>query len=139
MLRHATFNILTTFWGFIPRLFSLHGLVKKCVTFNKSFLQFIFKCNLYCICIGMRREIYNEIYSLSPKEISRANPEGFPKGSGYILLYFPTWVPIQSFSITTPALTFLGVKYWKSWFSVLLQQLGKTGKYCPVDWAILES
>ena len=34
----------------------------------------------------------------------------------------------------------LGDQYWKSWFSVLLrQQLGNTGKYCPVDRAIMES
>ena len=30
-----------------------------------------------------------------------------------------------------------GDQYWKRWFSVLLWQLGNTGKYCPVDWAIL--
>ena len=29
-----------------------------------------------------------------------------------------------------------GYQYWKSWFSILLRQLGK---YCLVDWEILES
>ena len=59
--------------------------------------------------------------------------------------YFPTYseiwspdLPLQTFSIKTPALTFLGEKYWKSRFPVLLQELGNTGKYCPADWAILE-
>ena len=63
--------------------------------------------------------------------------EGFPLGislcSGYILLYIPTQVTIQTFSMTTPALTFLGDQYWKSWFSVLPRLLGNTGKYYPVD------
>ena len=53
-------------------------------------------------------------YSLIPREIPRAKPEGFPEGSGYILLYFLTRVTVQTFSITNPALTFLGDQYWKS-------------------------
>ena len=84
-------------------------------------------------------EGYTMKYSLSPREIPRAKPEGFPEGSGYISLYFLTWVKIQTFSITNPALTFLGDQYLKNWFSVLLRQLGNTGKYYPVDWAIRES
>ena len=40
-------------------------------------------------------------YSLSPKEIPRAEPEGFPEGSGNISMYTPTRVTIQSFSITS--------------------------------------
>ena len=43
-------------------------------------------------------------------------------------------VTIQTFLITNTALTFLGYQYWKSWFSVLHQQLGYTRKYYPVDW-----
>ena len=31
---------------------------------------------------------------------TRAKPKGFPEGSGYISLYIPTWVTIQTFSIT---------------------------------------
>ena len=69
----------------------------------------------------------------------RAKPKGFSKGSGYISLYIPTRLTIQTFSITTPALTFLGDQYGKSWFTVLLRQLGNTGKFYPVFWAILES
>ena len=53
-------------------------------------------------------------YSLSPREIPRAKPEGFPEGSGYISLYILTIVTIQTFSMTTPGLTFLGDQYWKS-------------------------
>ena len=78
-------------------------------------------------------------YSLGLREILRAKPEGFPEGSGYISSYIPTRVTIQTFSITALALTVLGDQYWKSWFSVLLCLLDNTGKYCPVDWAILES
>ena len=50
-------------------------------------------------------------YSLSPREILKAKPEGFPEGSGYISSYFLTQVTIQTFSITNPALTFLGDQY----------------------------
>ena len=51
-------------------------------------------------------------YSLSPREIPRAKPEGFLEGlSGYISLYFLTLVTIQTFSITNPGLTFLGDQY----------------------------
>jgi hypothetical protein len=49
--------------------------------------------------------IYNEIWE---------EPEGFPEGSGYISSYFLTRVTIQTFSITNPALAFLGDQYWKS-------------------------
>ena len=40
-------------------------------------------------------------YCLSPREIPRAEPDGFPEGSGNISLYTPTGVTIQSFSITS--------------------------------------
>ena len=33
-------------------------------------------------------------YSRSPREILRAEPEGFPEGSGYISPYIPTRVTI---------------------------------------------
>ena len=39
-------------------------------------------------------------YSLSTREIPRAEPEGFPEGSGYISPYIPTGVIIQTFSIS---------------------------------------
>ena len=67
-------------------------------------------------------------YSLSPREIPWAKPEGFPKGPGYISLYFPTQVTIQTFSITTPALTFLGDQYWKVDYP-----------YCSDSWVIWEN
>ena len=44
-------------------------------------------------------------YSLSPREIVRAKPEGFPESSGYISSYIPT----QTFSIKTPAFSFLNI------------------------------
>ena len=40
-------------------------------------------------------------YRLSPREILRAEPEGFPEGSGDISSYTPTQVTIQEFSITS--------------------------------------
>ena len=45
-------------------------------------------------------------YSLSPREIRRAKPEGFPEALGYISSYFLNQVTIQTFSITNPALIF---------------------------------
>ena len=50
-------------------------------------------------------------YSLRPMEILRAKPKAIPEGSGYISSYFLTQVTIQKFSITNPALTFLGDQY----------------------------
>ena len=44
-------------------------------------------------------------YILSPREIPRAKLKRFPEGLGYISSYFPTRVKIQTFSITTPAMT----------------------------------
>ena len=40
-------------------------------------------------------------YRLSLRENPRAEPEGFPDGSGDISSYTPTLVTIQSFSITS--------------------------------------
>ena len=60
-------------------------------------------------------------YSLSPREIPRSKSKGFPEGLGYISLYIPTRVTIQTFPITTPTLSFLEAF------------LGNTGKYCLVD------
>ena len=39
-------------------------------------------------------------YSLSTREIPRAEPKGFPEGRGYISPYIPTSVIIQRFSIS---------------------------------------
>ena len=86
-----------------------------------------------------REEVYTMKYTLSLREIPRAKPEGFPEGLGYIPSYFQTRVTIQTFLITTSALTFLGDQYWKSWFFVLLRQLDNTKKYFLVDWAIMKN
>ena len=67
-------------------------------------------------------------YSLSPREIPRAKPEGYPEGSGYISLYIPTQITIQTFSITTPALSFLGINIGRVDFP-----------YCYKSWAIREN
>ena len=53
-------------------------------------------------------------YILSPREILRAKPEGFPVGFDYISSYFLTQVRIQTFSITIPAIIFLGDQNWNS-------------------------
>ena len=56
-------------------------------------------------------------YSLSTREIPRAEPEGFPEESGYISPYIPTGVIIQTFSISKSiflVLSFLVGEYWKS-------------------------
>ena len=53
------------------------------------------------------------IYSMSPKEIPKAKPEGFPMDSGYFSQYIPTQITIHTFSISIPVLSFLGEQYWK--------------------------
>ena len=52
-------------------------------------------------------------YSLSPREIPRSLPDGFSGGLGYISSYILTRVTIQTFSITTPALSFLEINIEK--------------------------
>ena len=47
--------------------------------------------------------------SLSPREIPKAKAEGFPGSLGYIVANISTQVTIQTFSITTPAFSFLEV------------------------------
>ena len=67
-------------------------------------------------------------YSLSPNEMLRAKPEGFPEGSGYILSYIPTRVTLHTFPITTPALSFLEIN------------IGRVNSlYCSNSWAIREN
>ena len=67
-------------------------------------------------------------YSLSLREIPRAKAEGFPEGSGNISSNIPTQVTIQTFSITTPALTFLEIN------------IGRVDSpYCFNSWAIREN
>ena len=67
-------------------------------------------------------------YSRSPREIARAKPEGFAEGSGYILSYNPTPVTIQTFSIKTPALTFLEINIRRVYFP-----------YCSDSWGIWQN
>ena len=68
------------------------------------------------------------IYSLSPREIMRTKPKGFPEGSGYRSSCIPTQVTIQTFSITTPALSFLEIN------------IGRVDSlYCSDSWAIWEN
>ena len=67
-------------------------------------------------------------YSMSPREIPRAKPKGFPEGLGYISLYILTRVTIQTFSIKTPALSFLEIN------------IGRVDSpYCSDSWAIWEN
>ena len=48
-------------------------------------------------------------YSLTTREIVRAEPEGFPEGSGYISPYIRTWVIIQTFSISKSYTSSIGL------------------------------
>ena len=52
------------------------------------------------VSVLLQEEGYTVKYGRSPREIPRAEPEGFPEGSGYISPYIPTRVTIQTFSIT---------------------------------------
>ena len=67
-------------------------------------------------------------YCLSPREIQRAKPEGFPKGRGYISSYILTEVTLQTFLITNPALAFMEIN------------IGRVhSPYCSNSWAIREN
>ena len=61
-------------------------------------------------------------------EILRAKSKGCPEGSGYISLYIPTRVTIETFSITTLALTFLEINIGRS-----------DSPYYSDSWAIREN
>ena len=64
---------------------------------------------------------------LSPREIPKAEPEEIFKGVGYILMYIPTRVIIQTLSISknySSRIVLPCSAIWKSWFSILLWQLG---------------
>ena len=67
-------------------------------------------------------------YSLSQREILRATPKRFLEGSGYISSYIATPVTIQTFLITTAALTFLEINIGR-FYSL----------YCSDSWAIWEN
>ena len=65
-------------------------------------------------------------YSLSPREIPCAKPEGFPEGSGYISLYIPnsshnTDILKYNFSIDLPGRSILE--------DVILRIALSTGQY----------
>ena len=64
-------------------------------------------------------------YSLSPREIQRAKPEGFSEGSVYISWYNPNQITLQTFSITTAALFFLEINIGRVY-----------SPYCTDSWAI---
>ena len=91
-----------------------------------DFHEAIFKT--FIVSVFWLESEYTMKYSLNPREIPRARPEGFPKGSDYISSNIPTEVTIQTFSITILALTFLGNQYWKIDFP-----------YCSDSWAIREN
>ena len=101
-----------------------------------EYIVFLVARILYLYC-DERRDMMK--YGLSPREILRAKSERFPEGPGYILLYVLIQVTVQTFWIT--------IQHWPSWeiniervvSSSLLIQVGNTGKYCNVDWAILDS
>ena len=71
---------------------------KKTANFKKilqTSTYFSKKNSLQNVTVLWREEGYTLKYCLSPKEIPRAPPSGFPSGSGNISLYTPTRVTIQ--------------------------------------------
>ena len=90
------------------------------------------------ILLLWQEEGYMLKYSLSTRELPRAEPNGFPEGSSYILPYIPTWVIIQTFSISksyTSVLSCLVAKYWKQWFSILVWKLELYFPVLPSRWS----
>ena len=94
---------------------------------------------VHTVSVLWRYKGYTVKYSLSVREIPRAEPKGFPEGSVYNSPYIPPLVIIQTFSISksyTSSMSFLIGRYWKSCFSVLVWQLVYIFPYCPVGKAI---
>ena len=52
-------------------------------------------------------------YSLSPREIPRAKPKEFPKGSGYISSYNPNLSHNTDILNYNSSIDFPGDQYWK--------------------------
>ena len=125
-----TSAMIHVLWPPRELLYGQKGVCPKCPESGRGPCP---HCNIEEKCLIFYTSLNNYVI-MSPREIRKAKPKGFPEGWGSISLYFLTQVTIQTISITNPALTFLGDHYWKSWFSVLLWQLGNTGKHCPVDW-----
>ena len=103
--------------------------------FNYQYLIFIIYCSMFNNECSMSIESflwwdegYTEKYSLSLWKILRAKPEGFPEGTGYISSYIPTWVTIDTFSITTSAVSFLEINIGRVY-----------SPYCSISWAIQEN
>ena len=86
---------------------SIYRFPMECQTANFSHL--LAREN---VTVLWREEGYTMKYRLSPREIPRAEPEGFPEGSGDISSYTPTRVTIQSFSISSTSQYFPVLASW---------------------------
>ena len=119
-------------------IFKVFFLILTLVSYlllKKSALQIYWLKACYNVSVLWQEQGYTVKYSLSTKEIPRGEPKGFLEGSGYISPYIPTWVIIQTCSISKSyisSMAFLDGQYWKSWFSVLVWQLGWIFLYCQV-------
>ena len=82
-------------------------------------------------------------YRLSPREIPRAEPEGFPEGSGDISSYTPTRVTIQSFSITSTSQYFLVLGPTEAkkpqYEKIFTSRIDNTRKYSHLELTIREN
>ena len=78
-------------------------------------------------------------YRLSPREIPRAESEGFLVGSGDISLYTRTRVTIQSFSITSIKQYFLvlGPPEEAQCEKIFTSRIDNTRKYSHLELTIL--
>ena len=76
-------------------------------------------------------------YRLSPREMPRAEPEGFPEGSGDISLYTPPLVTMQSFSITSTKeeARIRDGRCTGNWTSPLILSFSPVAKQDPMSWA----
>ena len=67
-------------------------------------------------------------YSLSPREIPRAKPKGFPEGLCYISSYFLIRVTIQTFSITKSSIDLPGRSILEEVILHIASTAGQYGK-----------
>ena len=86
--------------AFLNVLISLVQHAILCQSNFETFVQWTLSYFVDNVSVLWREEGYTVKYSLSRREIPRAEPEGFPEGSGYISQYILTWVTIQTISFS---------------------------------------
>ena len=74
------------------------GVIQQCTVNCWTIALHSLRSVRWNISVSWNNEWFMVNYTLSMKEIPRAKPEGYLKGSGYISSYMMTWLIIQTLS-----------------------------------------